>query len=80
MPSLGNEKNTRSSNKVNGVNLKGIRGVIYSDKGKVTVHDETGDNYHYQTMTDQTNVDVKLGKGYYKVSNRSGGTINYDWL
>jgi len=78
MASLSDGSNTTSPNKVNGVKLKGIKNVTYS--GKVTVKNKTEDKYHYQTMSDQTNVNVKLGNGDYSVSNNSGGTINYEWL
>ena len=78
MASLSDGSNTTSSKKVNGVKLKGIKNVTYT--GKVTVQNKTESKYHYQTMTDQTNVNVELGNGYYSVSNNSGGTINYEWL
>ena len=80
MPSLANGKKTTSSSKVDGVNLKGIRGVVYSTSSKVTVKNTTKDNIHHQIMTDQTNVDVKLERGDYSVDNNSGGTIEYKWL
>jgi hypothetical protein len=80
MPSLADGKKTTSSKKVDGVNLKGIRGVTYSTTSKVTVKNTTKDNIHHQVMTDQTNQDVRLERGDYSVANNSGGTIDYSWL
>jgi hypothetical protein len=80
MATLANGKNTKSTSKVDGVNLKGISGVTYSTTTKVTVKNTTKDNIHHQIMTDQTNKNVELERGDYSVTNNSGGTIEYSWL
>ena len=76
--SLPNGQGTNSKTKVNGVTVKGVRGVTYSTTSNVTVNCD--DQYEYIIMTDQTDQTVKFGKGVYKVTNNSGGTINYEWV
>lgn len=80
MTSLSDGKTTTSHVKVNGVRLKGMTGQNYSTTSKVTVKNNTEDKYEYQVMTDQTNVDIKLDKGDYSLTNHSGGAIDYEWI
>lgn len=80
MPSLSDRRRTTSKVKVNGVRLTGIKNTQYSTTAKVTVNNKTENNYEYQVMTDNTDIEIKIDHGNYSLVNNSGGTINYDWL
>ena len=78
MPSLTDTKTATSSEKVDGVNIKG---TSTHNTGNVSIKNKTTDTYATQAVREDTNVDdTTLGNGKYSITNNSGGTINYKWL